>query len=108
MLDVPSSPSWMSTQLDIHEYIKQYEDVNPPRKEGNVPTDPSKKWWFMKSSDKIDECIQRCRFKLYQTALTESGIDSGAGTELTHEQRVIHLRYASMQNSCNDLCKSSP
>lgn len=98
----------MSTQIDIHDYIKLYEDVNPPRKEGNVPKDPSKKWCFMKSSDVDEECIERCRFKLYQTALAESGTHPGPGTELTHEDRVIHLRYASMQNSCNDLCKSSP
>ena len=95
----------MPTQVDIHAYIKQYEVVNPPRKPRQVPSDPSKKWWFMKSGDADDECTERCRFNLYQTALSESGIDPSASTELTHEQRVIHLRYASMQNYCIALCE---
>jgi len=95
----------MTSQIDIHEYIKQYEKVHPPRKEYDVPTDPSKKWWFMKSSDSKTDCIDRCKYNLYRTALSESKVDPSIDKQLTYEQRVIHARYAALQSECEEVCK---
>ena len=96
----------MTTHIDIHEYIKEYEKKHPLRKEYDVPTDPSRKWWFMRSSDPVTDCIDRCKFRLYQTALSESGVGLDANKELTYEQRIIHARYANLQSECTEMCKS--
>jgi len=99
--------SSMTTQINIHEYIKEYERLQPPRKAYNVPTDPSKKWWFSRSSNPETECVERCKYNLYQTALSESRYDQVTSKDLTHEQRVIHARYAALQSECLDACKST-
>jgi hypothetical protein len=99
------------TTINIDQYLEEYEAVHPPLVRGkhDPPQDPSKKGFlhFLKSSsiDPIMDCVEKCKFNLYQTALVESGEVSGQMTDI---QRIVHVRFANLQNQCMDACKSSP
>ncbi len=94
----------MTTAINVDDYIKEYEVLHPPRKAANIPKDPSRRWWFMKSSDNEQECFDQCRFKLYQEAVKESGVDVASGDSINQAQWIIHARFASMQRQCSDMC----
>jgi len=93
------------SSVNIKEYVEQYERSHPPRP-SRIPTDPSKKWWFSKSNDRVEECIERCQYSLFQTALEESGMTT-VSEPLTQDQRIIHARFSALQPKCVDLCTQS-
>ena len=89
----------MSAQetLDIRKYVEEYERNHPQRRR-EVPSAPRPSWW---RKDPVNECVERCKYELYATAAAEAG---SPDESLTPIQRVIHARYASLQDRCSQAC----
>ena len=84
---------------DIKSYIRQYEKDHPNKK---VPENPSSRWF---KRDSISECMDRCKYELFQEAMKESGMSS-ISEKPNESQRIIHSRYAALQSQCSKGCNS--
>jgi hypothetical protein len=83
--------------INVREYVQDYEARHPkPVSSGNVPEDPSKRWF---KKDALTECIDSCRYELFKAAQTDEAV-----TE-TH-RRSLHARYAALQSDCSDACRT--
>lgn len=81
---------------NVEEYVKRHEAQMV--KGRNVPSDPSRRWF---KKDLLTECVDRCRFELFSTAMEESG---GGAFLNAPTQRLVHSRYASLQSDCDKAC----
>ncbi len=103
----------MAATINIDEYIKEYETLHPPKREPEVPRDPSKKGGILgvfslsSTKDPLQLCVEKCKFSLYQTALVESGgtLSDEKNRILTDEQRTVHVRLSRLQAQCLDACR---
>ena len=88
---------------NISAYVKQYEAQHPVRR-SEVPGDPSKRWF---QKDPVTECVDRCKYALFETAMKEAGMKNSS-EKMTERQRVIHARYAALQSLCHQECLADP
>ena len=94
---------------DVNAYVKRYEAEHSLAKENSIPLDPSSRGWFVgmrRKQDPLTECVERCKYELFKTALFESGLTESysKNTQLNEAQRMVHSRYALLQSECSKAC----
>ena len=95
---------------DVNAYVKRYEaEHSLGQGKGGIPSDPSSGGWFgmSRKQDPFTDCVERCKYELYKTALSESGLTTESYNKnipLNEAQRIVQSRYALLQSECSEAC----
>ena len=86
---------------NVADYVYRCEIENSQRDKKQVPSDPSRRWF---KKDAVSECVDKCKYELYRTAMEEAGMTRDGA--MNDAQRTVHIRYALLQSECTNVCSN--